>query len=92
MVGEVDDGGSDESNGRFSKKFRCRVELLWKFLDSTSVAFKDRDCVEWWIVEGEAARVLEWGRWQQRGGSGDWRGWWGSGSGRKGSRRRRWIG
>ncbi|XP_008802452.1 protein NODULATION SIGNALING PATHWAY 1-like [Phoenix dactylifera] len=72
VLGEVD--GAGESDDRFPAEFGRRAELLWKFLDSTSAAFKGRDCAERRVVEGEAARVLEWGaaaaegceRWRER--------------------------
>lgn len=39
--------------------FARRAEVLWRFLDSTSAAFKGRECEERRVMEGEMARVLE---------------------------------
>nr|XP_010939913.1 nodulation-signaling pathway 1 protein [Elaeis guineensis] len=61
VLAEVDGGGAGETDGRFPAEFGRRSGLLWKFLDSTSAAFKGRDCAERRVVEGEAARILEWG-------------------------------
>ncbi|XP_058079816.1 protein NODULATION SIGNALING PATHWAY 1 [Magnolia sinica] len=46
------------SCGDFATGFPRRVEFLWKFLDSTSVAFKGRECEERRVMEGEAATAL----------------------------------
>ncbi|MQM02193.1 hypothetical protein Taro_034955 [Colocasia esculenta] len=46
------------AGGGFAAGFGKRVEFLWWFLDSTSAAFKGRDCGERRVVEGEAARAL----------------------------------
>ncbi|XP_020587059.1 nodulation-signaling pathway 1 protein-like [Phalaenopsis equestris] len=51
---EVEGGG-----GGGDKGFGKRAELLWRFLDSTNVAFKGRDSEERTVVEGEAAGLLE---------------------------------
>ncbi|KAG1342639.1 nodulation-signaling pathway 1 protein-like [Cocos nucifera] len=59
VLSEVDGGRAGEGDGSFSAEFGRRAELLWRFLDSTSAAFKGRDCAERQVVEGEAARVLE---------------------------------
>lgn len=55
-VGDVGEGVGDAG---FARGFGRRVEMLWKFLDSTSAAFKGRDCGERRVVEGEAASMLE---------------------------------
>ncbi|XP_008797335.2 protein NODULATION SIGNALING PATHWAY 1-like [Phoenix dactylifera] len=59
VLSEVDGGRAGEGDGSFPAEFGRRAELLWRFLDSTSAAFKGRDCAERRVVEGEAARVLE---------------------------------
>ncbi|PKA53574.1 Nodulation-signaling pathway 1 protein [Apostasia shenzhenica] len=54
--------------------FGRRAEVMWKFLESTSAAFKGRECEERRVMEGEAARILdewdgEWAgkeRWRER--------------------------
>ncbi|CAN1128285.1 hypothetical protein LINPERHAP2_LOCUS4541 [Linum perenne] len=38
--------------------FSWRVEYLWRFLDSTSSAFKGRESEERRMMEGEAAKAL----------------------------------
>ncbi|KAL5995330.1 hypothetical protein ACLOJK_025388 [Asimina triloba] len=60
--------------GDFATSFPRRVEFLWKFLDSTSAAFKGRECEERRVMEGEAATALAStsemnegkGRWSER--------------------------
>lgn len=42
----------------FATAFGRRVDYLWKFLDSTSTAFKGRVCDERLVLEGEAAKAL----------------------------------
>ncbi|KAF6146413.1 hypothetical protein GIB67_024062 [Kingdonia uniflora] len=42
----------------FATGFARKVDYLWKFLDSTSAAFKGRECEFRRIVEGEAAMAL----------------------------------
>ncbi|KAF5776838.1 putative transcription factor GRAS family [Helianthus annuus] len=42
----------------FDSGFARRLDYLWSFLDSTSVAFKGRDMEERRVVEGEAAKAL----------------------------------
>ncbi|XP_065867215.1 protein NODULATION SIGNALING PATHWAY 1 [Euphorbia lathyris] len=49
---------SCNSCGDFATAFSRRVDNLWKFLDSTSSAFKGRECEERRVMEGEAARAL----------------------------------
>jgi hypothetical protein len=49
---------SCNSCGDFATGFSRRVDLLWKFLDSTSSAFKGRESDERRLMEGEAARAL----------------------------------
>ncbi|KAK8524761.1 hypothetical protein V6N13_015770 [Hibiscus sabdariffa] len=44
--------------GDFATGFSRRVEYLWKFLDSTSSAFKGRESDERRVMEGEAAKAL----------------------------------
>lgn len=42
----------------FATGFSRRVDYLWRFLDSTSVAYKGRESEERRMVEGEAAKAL----------------------------------
>lgn len=42
----------------FATGFSRRVDYLWRFLDSTSVAYKGRESDERRMVEGEAAKAL----------------------------------
>ncbi|GKV00801.1 hypothetical protein SLEP1_g13429 [Rubroshorea leprosula] len=42
----------------FTTGFSRRVEYLWRFLDSTSSAFKGRESDERRVMEGEAAKAL----------------------------------
>ncbi|CAN0906948.1 Protein NODULATION SIGNALING PATHWAY 1 [Linum grandiflorum] len=42
----------------YSSGFTRRVEYLWRFLDSTSSAFKGRESEERRMMEGEAAKAL----------------------------------
>lgn len=44
--------------GDFATGFALRVEYLWRFLDSTSAAFKGRESEERRVMEGEAAKAL----------------------------------
>ena len=44
--------------GNFATGFSRRVEYLWRFLDSTSSAFKGRESDERRVMEGEAAKAL----------------------------------
>ncbi|OVA08349.1 Transcription factor GRAS [Macleaya cordata] len=44
--------------GDFATGFSRRVGYLWRFLDSTSCAFKGRECEERRVVEAEAATAL----------------------------------
>lgn len=44
--------------GDFALGFPRRVEFAWKLLDSTSAAFKGRECQERRVIEGEAATAL----------------------------------
>ncbi|XP_068662828.1 protein NODULATION SIGNALING PATHWAY 1-like [Aristolochia californica] len=53
--------------GDYATGFSRRVEFLQRFLDSTSVAFKGRECEERKVIEGEAASVL--------GSAGEMKGW-----------------
>ncbi|XP_077236349.1 GRAS family transcription factor [Tasmannia lanceolata] len=58
VLSENDGDCSCNNCGDFATGFSRRVEFLWRFLDSTSVAFKGRECEERRVVEGEAATVL----------------------------------
>ncbi|XP_009600029.1 protein NODULATION SIGNALING PATHWAY 1-like [Nicotiana tabacum] len=49
---------SCNSCGDFATSFSRRVEYLWRFLDSTSVAYKGRESEERRMMEGEAAKAL----------------------------------
>lgn len=49
---------SCNSCGDFTTRFSRRVEYLWKFLDSTSVAYKGRESEGRRMMEGEAAKAL----------------------------------
>ncbi|XVF86902.1 hypothetical protein PTKIN_Ptkin18bG0078200 [Pterospermum kingtungense] len=49
---------SCSSCGDFATGFSRRVEYLWRFLDSTSSAFKGRESEERRVMEGEAAKAL----------------------------------
>ncbi|KAG9143285.1 hypothetical protein Leryth_010206 [Lithospermum erythrorhizon] len=42
----------------FATGFSRRLDYLWRFLDSTSVAYKGRDSDERKMIEGEAAKAL----------------------------------
>ncbi|KAJ7963286.1 putative Nodulation-signaling pathway 1 protein [Quillaja saponaria] len=44
--------------GDYATGFSRRVDYLWRFLDSTSSAFKGRESEERRVMEGEAARAL----------------------------------
>ncbi|XP_057503850.1 protein NODULATION SIGNALING PATHWAY 1 [Actinidia eriantha] len=46
------------SCGDFATGFSRRVEYLWRFLDSSSTAFKGRESDERRVMEGEAAKAL----------------------------------
>ncbi|URE45104.1 GRAS domain family [Musa troglodytarum] len=56
VLSEIDGGGGEVG---FPAGFARNAELLWRFLDSTSAAFKGRDSAERRVMEGEAARFLE---------------------------------
>lgn len=49
---------SCNSCGDFATTFSRRVEYLWRFLHSTSVAYKGRESEERRMMEGEAAKAL----------------------------------
>lgn len=49
---------SCNSCGDFATGFSRQVEYLWRFLDSTSAAFKGRESEERRVMEGEAAKAL----------------------------------
>lgn len=57
VLSEIDGGGGGEVG--FPAGFARNAELLWRFLDSTSAAFKGRESAERRVLEGEAARFLE---------------------------------
>ncbi|PKA52337.1 Nodulation-signaling pathway 1 protein [Apostasia shenzhenica] len=59
VVSEMADGFGGEGGLGFCEGFARKTEVLWRFLESTSVAFKGRESDERRVVEGEAARVLE---------------------------------
>ncbi|KAF9689975.1 hypothetical protein SADUNF_Sadunf01G0148000 [Salix dunnii] len=46
------------SFGDFATGFSRRLEYLWRFLDSTSSAFKGRESEKRRMMEGEAAKAL----------------------------------
>ncbi|KAK9142185.1 hypothetical protein Syun_011585 [Stephania yunnanensis] len=58
ILGENDMDCSCNHCGDFAAGFSRRVEYLWRFLDSTSSAFKGRECQERRVIEGEAAAAL----------------------------------
>ncbi|KAI3766387.1 hypothetical protein L2E82_16444 [Cichorium intybus] len=49
---------SCKSCSNFEAGFARRVDYLWSFLDSTSVAFKGRETEERKLMEGEASKAL----------------------------------
>ncbi|CAI9280929.1 unnamed protein product [Lactuca saligna] len=49
---------SCKSCSNFETGFAKRVDYLWSFLDSTSVAFKGRETEERKLMEGEASKAL----------------------------------
>ncbi|CAH1422854.1 unnamed protein product [Lactuca virosa] len=49
---------SCKSCNNFEIGFAKRVDYLWSFLDSTSVAFKGRETEERKLMEGEASKAL----------------------------------
>jgi hypothetical protein len=56
VLTELDGGGrSDESA---ASEFAARLELLWRFLDSTAAAFKGMDADERRVMEAEAGTAL----------------------------------
>ncbi|XP_009795565.1 protein NODULATION SIGNALING PATHWAY 1-like [Nicotiana tabacum] len=58
VVSENNIDCSCNSCGDFTTTFSRRVEYLWRFLDSTSVAYKGRESEERRMMEGEAANAL----------------------------------
>ena len=54
VVSELDGGGDGTAAGEFT----ARLELLWRFLESTSAAFKGRDGDERRLLEAEAGTSL----------------------------------
>ncbi|KAH0460015.1 hypothetical protein IEQ34_010678 [Dendrobium chrysotoxum] len=54
VLSEGEEEGEGEGLG-----FGRRAEVMWRFLESTSAAFKGKECEERRVMEGEAARVLE---------------------------------
>ncbi|KAJ0988472.1 hypothetical protein J5N97_006828 [Dioscorea zingiberensis] len=61
ILTELEDGVGGSGSGGFTEEFGRRTGVLWRFLESTSAAFKGRECAERRVVEGEAARVLDGG-------------------------------
>ncbi|KAG0451674.1 hypothetical protein HPP92_026028 [Vanilla planifolia] len=57
VVVEMEGGGW--SGEGWARGFERRAEVVWRFLESTSAAFKGKDCEERRVVESEAARWLE---------------------------------
>lgn len=58
LVFFLSDNDIDHSFPDFIERFKNSVDHLWRFLDSTSVCFKGRECEERRMVEGEAAMGL----------------------------------
>ncbi|KAF2300961.1 hypothetical protein GH714_018620 [Hevea brasiliensis] len=58
IISENNTDCSCNSCGDFATGFSRRVDYLWKFLDSTSSAFKGRESEERRVMEGEAAKAL----------------------------------
>ncbi|RZC85469.1 hypothetical protein C5167_041647 [Papaver somniferum] len=58
ILSENDVACSCTQCGNFSIGFTRKVEYLWRFLESTSCAFKGRDCEERKVFEGEASKVI----------------------------------
>ncbi|GMI93674.1 hypothetical protein like AT3G13840 [Hibiscus trionum] len=58
ILSENDTDCSCNNCGDFATGFSRRVEYLWKFLDSTSSAFKGRESEDRRVMEGEAAKAL----------------------------------
>ncbi|KAL6648007.1 hypothetical protein ACP70R_012231 [Stipagrostis hirtigluma subsp. patula] len=54
VLSELDAGGDGTAAGEFA----ARLELLWRFLESTSAAFKGRDAEERRLLEAEAGTSL----------------------------------
>ena len=50
------DGGGGRSDYSAASEFAARLELLWRFLDSTAAAFKGMDADERRVMEAEAVR------------------------------------
>jgi GRAS domain family len=59
ILSELDGSKNCASSGSFHGRFLMNLEMFWGFLDSTSAAFKGRDCSERKIMEGEAAQILD---------------------------------
>lgn len=52
VLSEIDSGrGSDGADGGFPAGFARKADLLWKFLDSKSAAFRGKDCSERQVME-----------------------------------------
>eukprot|EP01018_Ginkgo_biloba_P007957 Gb_39436 [translate_table: standard] len=58
IVFVLSDNDADHSSPDFLTRFQQSVDHLWRFLDSTSVCFRGRECEERRMVEGEAAMAL----------------------------------
>uniref|UniRef100_J3LPN7 Uncharacterized protein n=1 Tax=Oryza brachyantha TaxID=4533 RepID=J3LPN7_ORYBR len=54
VLSELDSGGDGSASGEFA----ARLELLWRFLESTSAAFKGKDVDERRLLENEAGTSL----------------------------------
>ncbi|CAD6223107.1 unnamed protein product [Miscanthus lutarioriparius] len=52
------DGGGGHSDYSADSEFAARLELLWRFLDSTAAAFKGMDADERRVMEAEAGTAL----------------------------------
>ncbi|KAI3914314.1 hypothetical protein MKW98_014921 [Papaver atlanticum] len=58
ILSENDIACSCTQCGNFSTGFTRKVEYLWRFLESTSCAFKGRECEERKVFEGEASKAI----------------------------------
>ncbi|KAL1814330.1 hypothetical protein DCAR_0518467 [Daucus carota subsp. sativus] len=58
ILSENDTDCSCINCGNFATGFARRVEYLWRFLDSTSAAFKGGDSEQRRMIEGETAKAL----------------------------------
>ncbi|KAJ1291834.1 hypothetical protein BS78_02G347300 [Paspalum vaginatum] len=58
ILAELDGVSRNDNEGNAASEFAARLELLWKFLDSTAAAFKGRDADERRVMEAEAGTAL----------------------------------